>query len=135
MLKIFVMIFFVVTVLAGCSSSTNQQDIPIIPVDVQELTTAEAHDLWGANPEIKLIDVRSANEFSNIHIPGSTLLPAPSIEESAAIVIPDKETTIFVICQSGNRSRPAAKALTELGYTNVYDVGGILSWPGELVTD
>ncbi|MDN5322530.1 MAG: phage shock protein [Clostridia bacterium] len=59
------------------------------------------------------------------------LLPLNSIEEKVVELIPDKDTKIFVYCRSGNRSKTASELLIKLGYTNVYDMGGINDWPYE----
>jgi len=37
-------------------------------------------------------------------------------------------------CRSGKRSEAAAKALTGMGYINIYDFGGIIDWPYETVS-
>ena len=61
------------------------------------------------------------------------LLPVGSIDEdTAAAVIPEKSATVLVYCRSGNRSKTAAAALAELGYTDVYEFGGINTWPYEI---
>ena len=52
-------------------------------------------------------------------------------EDTAAKVIPEKDSTVLVYCRSGNRSKTASSALAELGYTNIYEFGGINSWPYE----
>ena len=52
-------------------------------------------------------------------------------EETAASVIPKKDTLVLVYCRSGRRSQLAAEALVELGYTNIKEFGGILDWPYE----
>lgn len=39
---------------------------------------------------------------------------------------------IIVYCASGKRSHEAAKLLAEMGYTMVYDLGGINTWPYEV---
>ena len=60
------------------------------------------------------------------------LLPVGTIdEETAAEVIPEKDSTVLVYCRSGNRSKTASSALSELGYTNIYEFGGINTWPYE----
>jgi rhodanese-related sulfurtransferase len=59
------------------------------------------------------------------------LLPLNSIEEKVVELIPDKDTKLFVYCRSGNRSKTASELLIKLGYTNVYDMGGINDWPYE----
>ena len=76
-----------------------------------------------------ILDVREQDEYDGGHIPGAVLLPLGSIsEESAARVIPEKDTTVLVYCRSGSRSKKAAKALAELGYTGIYEFGGIRTW-------
>ena len=53
-------------------------------------------------------------------------------EETAAAVIPERDTVVLVYCRSGNRSKTASAALAELGYANVYEFGGINTWPYEV---
>jgi len=61
------------------------------------------------------------------------LLPVTAIDEaSASSVIPKKDTLVLVYCRSGNRSKTASQALAELGYTNIYEFGGINTWPYEV---
>ena len=73
------------------------------------------------------------DEFDSGHIPGAVLLPVGTIdEESAAAVIPEKDSTVLVYCRSGNRSKTAAAKLAELGYTGIYEFGGINTWPYEV---
>ena len=82
---------------------------------------------------VVLLDVREQEEYDAGHIPGAVLLPVGSINaESAAAVIPAKDTVVLVYCRSGNRSKTASAALAELGYTGVYEFGGINSWPYEV---
>ena len=47
-------------------------------------------------------------------------------------VLTDKEQLILVYCRSGRRSKIAAEALVELGYTNIKEFGGIIDWPYEV---
>lgn len=76
-----------------------------------------------------LVDVRTPEEFQVIRIPGSVLIPDYEIEEKIADAVPDKDTTVIVYCRSGNRSRTAAKKLIDMGYTRVFNLGGIIDWP------
>ena len=78
-----------------------------------------------------LLDVRELQEYVEGHIPGSMNVPVQNIE-MAGMAIPDKETPIYVYCQSGMRSRFAAARLRELGFQNVTDLGGIQSYTGPL---
>ena len=61
---------------------------------------------------------------------GAVLLPVGTIDDTtAAQVIPEKDSTVLVYCRSGNRSKTASAALADLGYTNIYELGGINTWP------
>lgn len=82
-----------------------------------------------------IVDVRSQDEFETGHIPGAVCIPNETIKEEAPAELPDPDQIILVYCRSGNRSRLAAEKLASLGYTNVYEFGGIRDWTGEIVTD
>ncbi len=79
-----------------------------------------------------LLDVRTPEEYADGHIEKSKNIPLQSIEQAASI-IKDKETPIFVHCRSGVRSAQATSILKRMGYTNVEDIGGILSYNGRIV--
>lgn len=80
--------------------------------------------------QVIVLDVREQEEYDSEHIPGAVLLPVGTIDEdSAAAVIPDKDDTVLVYCRSGNRSKTASATLAQLGYTQVYEFGGINTWP------
>lgn len=83
--------------------------------------------------DVIILDVRTQAEFAEGHIPNALLLPDNEIKQRAEELLPDKEQTILVYCRSGRRSELAAKELIQLGYTNVYDFGGILDWTGDVV--
>ena len=83
--------------------------------------------------DVVILDVREPGEYNSGHIPGAVLLPVGSINrETAADVIPEKDSTVLVYCRSGNRSKTASTVLAELGYTGIYEFGGINSWPYEV---
>ena len=84
------------------------------------------------NPNAVLLDVRTNEEYADGHIEGSKNLPLQEIE-SVASVITDKTTPLFVYCRSGARSARAVAILKNKGYTDVTDIGGILSYKGEVV--
>ena len=101
--------------------------------DYQQISQDEAYRMM-QEETVVVLDVREQSEYDAGHIPDAVLLPVGSIgEESAAAVIPEKDTAVLVYCRSGNRSKTAAAALAELGYTAVYEFGGINSWPYEVV--
>ncbi len=77
-----------------------------------------------------LLDVRTAREYAEGHIDESLNLPLQNIEKAVS-VIKNKDTPLFVHCRSGGRSSAATDALKKMGYTNVNDIGGILSYNGK----
>ena len=97
----------------------------------QQITQEEAKEMMDAQKVI-ILDVREQDEYASGHIPGAVLLPVGSIDETtAAQVIPEKDSTVLVYCRSGNRSKTASTVLADLGYTNIYEFGGINTWPYE----
>ena len=83
--------------------------------------------------DVVILDVREQYEYDAGHITGAVLLPVGSItEDAAAAVIDDLETVVLVYCRSGNRSKTASQVLVDIGYTNVYEFGGINTWPYEI---
>lgn len=81
-----------------------------------------------------ILDVRTAQEYSEKHIPGAINIANESIGTEDISELPDKDQLILVYCRSGNRSKQASEKLVKLGYTNIIEIGGINSWPGETVT-
>ena len=82
-----------------------------------------------------IIDVRGQEDYDTSHIPGAICIPNESIDKSIFEKLPDKNKEIFVYCQSGVRSKQAAEKLTNLGYVNVTEIGGINDWHGEVVSN
>lgn len=81
-----------------------------------------------------LLDVRTKEELLARHIRGTILIPHTEIESRAAFELSDSDALILIYCRSGRRSAMAAKKLIQLGYTRVYDFGGIIDWPYETAT-
>ena len=82
--------------------------------------------------KVTVVDVRSRDEYNNGHLKDAVLLPYTQISQYSAAMLPDKNADIIVHCQSGARSLFASRELANLGYNNVYDMGGISRWPYEL---
>lgn len=95
----------------------------------QVISAAEAKEMLDSDASIVLLDVRTEDEFNESHIPGAKLLPLDTIDANAEKVIADKDITYIVYCRSGSRSSQAAEKLINLGYKNIYDMGGIIDWP------
>lgn len=73
-----------------------------------------------------IVDVRTNEEYQVYNIEGSINIPLDEIN-TITDSITNKDAQIFVYCASGVRSNEAAETLISLGYTNVYDMGGLYS--------
>ena len=100
----------------------------------QTITAMEAHRMMEESDSYILLDVRTEAEFREKRIDGAVMIPSTEIKLRAEAELRDKNVVILVYCRSGRRSAVAAAALAELGYSNVYDFGGILDWPYETVS-
>ena len=99
----------------------------------KQISQEEAKNMMDQYADAIILDVREQEEFDAGHIKGAVLLPVGSIaEETAAQVIGAKDAMVLVYCRSGNRSKTASAKLVALGYSNVYEFGGINTWPYEI---
>ena len=121
-----------VLLIGGCSGKIETEQETEKNMYIQ-ITASEAKKMMDEQEEIFILDVREQSEYNEGHVPGAVLLPVGTIsEETAAAVIENKDTVVLVYCRSGNRSKTAAQALVDLGYTQVYEFGGIRDWPYEV---
>lgn len=96
-----------------------------------KISAQEAKEMMESQ-DVIIVDVRTQAEYNEGYIENAILIPNESISE-APRELPDKDAIILVYCRSGNRSKQAADKLVALGYTNIYDFGGIIDWPYEIV--
>jgi len=75
-----------------------------------------------------IVDVRTLEEYNEGHIANAILIPNETIGSTQPSLLPNKDAVILVYCRSGNRSKQAADKLVKLGYTKIYDFGGIIDW-------
>lgn len=95
-----------------------------------DVTVDEALKLWQDKAAV-IIDVRTAEEYREGHIPGAPLIPLAELAGRAGEVPRDKK--VLIICRSGNRSAQATKLLRDKGFDNVYNIaGGIKEWRGPI---
>lgn len=98
------------------------------------LSVQEAKALMDSGDTITIVDVRTQEEYETGHIPGALLIPNETISDQQPELLPDQSAVILVYCRSGNRSRQASGKLAAMGYTGVYDFGGIIDWPYETIS-
>jgi len=114
----------------GSSQASTKQSEPTDQLTTYEtVSVQDAHqELNGSNGAI-IVDVREPQEWSATgYPPDARLIPLGQFTQRAPNELP-KDTDIYVICNSGNRSQVAAQSLIDLGYTRVFNVdGGIQAW-------
>ena len=101
---------------------------------VKRLSFKESINLIN-NSKVVIIDVREESEVYNlglvknaIHIPRGLLEFKLSPNSPNNPVLIDDETNVLVYCAGGYRSALAAKTLLDLGFKNVYNLGGFQEW-------
>ncbi len=112
--------------LAGCGAQSEESTY-------RQVKAEEADSMMEEETGYIILDVRTAQEYSEKHIPGAINIANESIGTEDIPELPDKDQLILVYCRSGNRSKQASEKLVKLGYTNIVEIGGINSWPGETV--
>ncbi len=117
----------IVIVFSGCAATKEENKIMY-----NKITAEEAKEMIDTQ-EVIILDVRTKEEFKEKHIEGALLIPDYELEKLAKSKLPDKNKKILVYCRSGNRSKSSARLLIDMGYTDVYDFGGIINWPYETV--
>lgn len=126
MRRIVLLLLTILLLVIGCGGKRVEQNM------YQKITQEEAKQRMDGQ-EVIVLDVREQEEYDSGHILGAVLLPVGTInEETAAGVIPEKDSEVLVYCRSGNRSKKASETLAGLGYTQIYEFGGITTWPYEV---
>ena len=127
-MKKLIFLLLAVMMLTACGQNT-ENDQGAVYVNI---TAEEAKQIMDSEEGYIILDVRTREEYDQGHIPGAIVIPHEEIAEKAEEVLTDKDQLILVYCRSGRRSKIAAEALVELGYTNIKEFGGILDWPYEV---
>jgi len=101
----------------------------------EHISQDEAMQIMEEESDYLIVDVRRPDEFAEGHIEGAINVPNEGIADEMPEELPDTDQLLLVYCRTGRRSKEAAEKLAEIGYTNVYEIGGINTWPGTIVTE
>jgi len=104
----------------GCSNRYNSVDAQLF---------AEAI----SNPQMQIVDVRTAQEFGQGHIPGAVNIDINSKDFTEKSRILDITRPVAVYCRSGRRSKIASDKLVRMGFEVTELDGGFISWEGEII--
>ncbi len=98
---------------------------------IENITVQEASRLIQenqGNPDFTIIDVRTPEELADGYVENAVNINFNSSTFREDIGKLDKDKTYLIYCRSGNRSAQAAVIMKELGFREVYDMGGIIDW-------
>lgn len=134
MKKLFLSILLCILLITGCSSDNGREITVYEPpeADVNMISVEEVKNIvdnYDDYENVTIIDIRKSDKYNSGHIEGAISLPLDTIEN----IDVSKENKIIVYCQSGVNSNSAVVKLNELGYENVFVMGGIDDWPYEIV--
>ena len=136
MKRVSALLLLFVFCLTGCSGNALQQTSVSEAsqgLKYKQISQEEALEMMAKDDGHIIVDVRRQDEYDAGHIPGAILIPNESIEKDRPKELPDLDQIILIYCRSGRRSKEASEKLANMGYTNIYEFGGIITWPGETV--
>lgn len=115
---------YLLTMLALSMLMSCQAQTDFKSVDIKEFK------IEIAKTDVQLVDVRTAKEYSEGHIPGAVNIDvnAPDFEEKIKVL--DKKENVAIYCRSGRRSKIAAEKMTAAGFKVIELNTGFLSWDG-----
>ncbi len=137
-MKLFALAFLcaaLVILLVGCNASSSAKDSEDVEQGYTQISQETAKEMMAQDDGHVVVDVRRQDEYDAGHIPGAIMISNESIGTEQPEELPDLDQVILIYCRSGNRSKQAAQKLADMGYTNVYEFGGINTWTGEVVTE
>ena len=126
-MKKLIFLFLALMMLTACGQATENNREAVY----MNITAEEAKQIMDTEEGYLILDTRAQEEYDEGHIPGAIVIPHDEIADRAEEELPQKDQLLLVYCRSGRRSKIAAEALVELGYTNIKEFGGIIDWPYE----
>jgi phage shock protein E len=106
----------------ACGASTDAD----LPLEVKVITVSEAKPLVDAAYS-QFIDVRTSDEYKEGHAPRTRNIPLDTLVSNLDLI--ERNEPVYIICRTDNRSREAAKVLTQYGFKKPIIVkGGTDAW-------
>lgn len=110
------MLLVLFSILAGCQSTPTFENI----------SAEKAKELIDEG-KVQVMDVRTAEEYEQGHIPGAELFPINKLDNQIGNL--EKDQSYLMVCRSGNRSTQASEMLVKNGFTHIYNLEqGMNGW-------
>lgn len=126
-IKKLILFLLMALLLTACGHTKENDQVAVY----MNITAQEAKQIMDSEEGYIILDTRTQEEYDEGHIPGAIVIPHDEITDRVEKELTDKDQLLLVYCRSGRRSKLAAEALVELGYTNIKEFGGIIDWPYE----
>jgi len=128
-MKLVLLITTVIFLLGGCqTAATKNTDsgVPNVAAEIKEVSPVETQAAV-SKAYSQFIDVRTVEEYLGGHAARAVNIPLDSLTSKLDTL--EKNEPIYIICQTGNRSKTAADILKNAGFNNVLNVtGGTVAW-------
>jgi len=115
--------------LSGCQPATTKKTdsgVPDVASDIKEVSPVEAQAAV-SKAYSQFVDVRTPEEYSNGHAARAINIPIDTLTVNLGKL--EKNEPVYLICQTGNRSKKAAVMLKDAEFNNVLSVaGGTTAW-------
>lgn len=120
--------------LINTSTQNNEQTVhQDKEVEAFEIYPGDVAKKIASEENFVLLDVRTPEEYAEVHLKGALLLPVQELSQKTLTAIglgeDAKDKEIILYCRSGARSKTAYNIMEQLGYTNIKSVaGGMIHW-------
>lgn len=101
---------------------------------MKKISAIELQNKIKEDNDLVILDIREKDDYESGHIENAILLAQNDVVHEIENIASEKDTPICVYCYSGNKSSRVAMLLEYLGYSEVYNLGGIDNWTFELVS-
>jgi len=131
LIKFSALLFYFLFFSIYLNSETNSVDSEMNLQTVKKITPQQAHDLIEKlkyDPDFVILDLRTPEEYKKEHIENAKNLNYYSKTFKNDLNKLEKDKTYVIHCRSGGRSGKTAPIMKELGFNEVYDMGGIIQW-------
>ena len=128
-MKLILITILTAFIFGGCQTATTKKTdsgVPDTTSAIREVSPAEAQ-IAVSKAYSQFVDVRTTEEYSGGHASRAINVPLDTL--TANLDKLEKNEPVYLICETGNRSKKAAVLLKEAGFNNVVNVtGGTAAW-------